>query len=231
MKVAIHQPNFAPWLGFLAKMAQVDAFILLDDVAFTKGGFTNRVKIAGLSDAEWLTVPIRHHFGQMIRDVEIDGVEWEPDAFRRLHKAYRAEPGWNAHAELFAWMFDGLHTKLAGLNHDLIGSLCSVYRIECPVYLASDLRAHVRPGTGGLIDLVSAVGGTHYIAGGGSMAYDDPEEWELSGFERSVSRFVPPSDNGGLSSVHFGMTMRDPADFLRSCIRDVTERDFAELVK
>ena len=36
MILAIHQPHFLPWLGYLHRMAQVDAFVLLDHVQFER---------------------------------------------------------------------------------------------------------------------------------------------------------------------------------------------------
>jgi len=40
MRVAIHQPHYLPWLGYLHRMAQADLFIVLDHVQF--GAATTR---------------------------------------------------------------------------------------------------------------------------------------------------------------------------------------------
>jgi hypothetical protein len=36
MTVAIHQPNYIPWLGFFHKMKNSDIFVLLDNVKHSK---------------------------------------------------------------------------------------------------------------------------------------------------------------------------------------------------
>ena len=225
MKVAIHQPNLLPWLGFLAKAAQADALVLLDDVAFTKGGYTNRVQVSGTTPGkpEWLTVPVRQRLGQRVNEVIIDGTNWEPQTFAQLHRAYRSAPGWRQCAELFCYLFDGTHRHLSRLNHDLLGMLLGIYGIDCQVHLASDLREEVLPATFGLIDLVYAVSGTEYVAGGSGMMYEDAEAWEVAGLRRSVSKFVPPDANGSLSALHFALTDKDPAATLQACIREGVE--------
>ena len=45
MIVAIHQPHFLPWLGFLQRMAQADVFVLLDHVQFERRNYQNRTMI------------------------------------------------------------------------------------------------------------------------------------------------------------------------------------------
>ena len=58
MKVAIHQPHFLPWLGYLHRMAQADLFVLLDHVQFERRNYQNRTMIRMNGEARWLTVPV-----------------------------------------------------------------------------------------------------------------------------------------------------------------------------
>jgi WbqC-like protein family len=41
--VAIHQPNFLPWLGYFQKIYASDIFIFHDAVEFTKRSFTQQI--------------------------------------------------------------------------------------------------------------------------------------------------------------------------------------------
>src|SRR5690349_20766526 len=58
MIVAIHQPHFLPWLGYLERMLKADMFILLDHVQFEKQNYQNRVMIKTREGARWITVPV-----------------------------------------------------------------------------------------------------------------------------------------------------------------------------
>jgi len=56
--IAIHQPNYLPWLGFFDKARTIDYFVLLDNVAFTRGSVINRNRIKTKTGAHWITVPV-----------------------------------------------------------------------------------------------------------------------------------------------------------------------------
>ncbi|SVC51895.1 uncharacterized protein METZ01_LOCUS304749, partial [marine metagenome] len=43
--VAIHQPEYLPWLGFFKKMMSSELFVFLDDAQFRKKGWQNRNRI------------------------------------------------------------------------------------------------------------------------------------------------------------------------------------------
>ena len=73
MIVGIHQPHFLPWLGYLHRMAQVDAFVLLDHVQFERRNYQNRTMIRMNDEARWLTVPVMQRSQkERIVDKEVD---------------------------------------------------------------------------------------------------------------------------------------------------------------
>src|ERR1043165_5716491 len=83
--VAIHQPNYFPWLGYFAKMARSDAFVFLDDVQYSKNSYINRVQIKG---KEWLTVPVSHHLGDPINRVQCADPRWRAKHLDKLRATY-----------------------------------------------------------------------------------------------------------------------------------------------
>src|SRR5256885_17176030 len=63
MKLAIHQPQYLPWLGYLAKWAAADAFVFLDTVQYEKNGWQNRNRIKTAAGPRWVTVPVHARLG------------------------------------------------------------------------------------------------------------------------------------------------------------------------
>jgi hypothetical protein len=45
MTIAIHQPNYLPWLGYFYKIYASDVFVFHDAVEFSKASYTKRCKI------------------------------------------------------------------------------------------------------------------------------------------------------------------------------------------
>ena len=55
MIVAAHQPHFLPWLGYLAKVAAADVFVVMDDLQYEAQNFQNRNRLKLNNGAQWLT--------------------------------------------------------------------------------------------------------------------------------------------------------------------------------
>src|SRR5574337_272407 len=74
--VAIHQPNFFPWLGYFNKIARSDMFIVMDNVQFPKkgGSWLNRMQLVINGKATWVTMPIVRAYSGLrcINEMQID---------------------------------------------------------------------------------------------------------------------------------------------------------------
>src|SRR5947209_18898528 len=93
MKVAIHQPHYLPWLGYVAKWAAADLFVFLDTVQYEKNGWQNRNRIKTAEGARWLTVPVRAHLGTRVAAVSIDvDRPWAKRNRRAIASAYGEAP-------------------------------------------------------------------------------------------------------------------------------------------
>src|SRR3954463_8727484 len=111
MLVAIHQPCFAPWLGYLDRMMRSDLFVLLDHVQFERRNYQNRTMIRMNDEPRWLTVPvIQNSQKERIIDKEVDnrldGAKWwSPNHFTTLRHAYRDARFFDTYAAQFKQLF------------------------------------------------------------------------------------------------------------------------------
>ena len=77
MIVAIHQPQYLPWLGYFDKIEQTDIFVILDNVQYKKNEWQNRNRIKTANGWQWLTVPVQYKFPERIDHVKINNrIDW-----------------------------------------------------------------------------------------------------------------------------------------------------------
>tara|TARA_Y100000780_G_scaffold41535_1_gene33544 strand:+ start:81 stop:389 length:309 start_codon:yes stop_codon:yes gene_type:complete len=70
--VAIHQPEYLPWLGFFKKMMNSELFVFLDDAQFRKKGWQNRNRIRTKNGTALLSIPVHAHSYPNINEITID---------------------------------------------------------------------------------------------------------------------------------------------------------------
>lgn len=183
MRVAIHQPQYFPWLPYFLKIEESDVFILLDSVDFQKNGLQNRNQIKTAQGARWLTVPVRQRLGQKIRDVSIDNTtDWRRKHWQTIQLCYRKASAFTAYEKdleaLYAREWDGLNE----LNIAIIGMMMRWMDIQTPIMRSSQMKA-----TGDASDLVlnlcREVGATRYLSGVGGKNYLEPEAFREAGIE------------------------------------------------
>src|ERR1035437_9913354 len=104
MILAVHQPQYLPWLGYFHKIANCDLFLFLDDVQYKKREFQNRNRIKTPSGDLWLTIPVitKGHFTQNIKDVQINKEEkWESQHWDSIVQNYSKAAHFAEHKEFF----------------------------------------------------------------------------------------------------------------------------------
>lgn len=191
MRIAIHQPQFLPWLGYLDKIDRADLFVLLDTVQFKKNEWQNRNRIRTAQGWQWVTVPVLHDFGQSIMEVRInDKVDWRGKHLRALELHYAHADHRGKLAGLRA-IYDRPWERLADLNIAVLRWLLDGFGISTPLRLASDMRLPDEP-TERLIEICRAMGATSYLAGAGAKDYMDFGKFEAAGIPVEAQEFRHP---------------------------------------
>jgi hypothetical protein len=210
--VAIHQPNFLPWLGYFYKLARADIFVFLDSVQYTKNSFINRSRIKTQAGAHWLTVPVwtSAKFGQTIDQVQtVPDTDWRRKHLHALKSHYGRAPH-------FREVFDVLHiqysaigarTSLADFNISMIRAISSYLGLEPKLIRARDLVAEGNS-TELLVNICRELKADCYLAGAGAPKYQEDEQFASAGIRVDYSKFrIKPYEQlwgpflGGLSVV------------------------------
>jgi hypothetical protein len=194
--VAIHQPNFFPWLGYFDKLERADTFVLLDTVEFSKGSRTNRVEVQVGGEPHWITAPVqRAGIGGPIKAVLTDGQrDWRAKIARTLQQNYAGAEALPLAEELIG----NRDPHLATYNEHAIRRIAEALGITTPIVRASELDVDGRA-TELLIDILRAVGGAAYLEGGGARGYQDDAAFAAAGIEVIPQEFDAPH---GLSVLH-----------------------------
>ena len=194
MIVAVHQPNFVPWIVYFYKIAKADLFIILDDVQFSKNSFTNRNRIKTPAGGQWLTMPVIQsgNFGQKINEVNIQ------NPIRALKKAKNTIKLNYARAPYFEEVYSLIdpiltdQSNLSVLNEELIKVITSYMGIETKIAKSSEMELEPANSTANLVNICVKVGAKSYLAGFGSDNYQESQLFKKVGIDTSVYDFKHP---------------------------------------
>jgi len=193
MIVAIHQPNFLPWLGYFYKVAKCDVFVFLDDAQYSKNSFINRNKVKTSQDAIWLTVPVSFKFGELINEVKINNqIPWREKHLKTFEMNYKR-------ADFFEDVFEiikGIYCSkdwqnLSDLNISLAEAIACYLGLNTPFVKSSALSVEAKS-TELLMQIVKKVGGDIYLSGFGGVKYQEETEFAKAGIKLMYSDFNHP---------------------------------------
>ena len=199
MKVAIHQPHFAPWLGYLDRMARSDLFVILDHVQFERRGYQNRTQIRVNDEGRWLTVPVVQGSQQdKITEKVVDNPPpettrwWGPNAFQTLRFAYGKAPYFAKYSPRVKEILETRYEKLVDINQHMLDYLRECFEIDTKLVRSSDLTVEGQR-SGLLLSICQAVGASTFLGGmGGSRRYLEQDAFTAAGVGVEWQQFEHP---------------------------------------
>ncbi len=196
--VAIHQPNFFPWIGYFDKIAHCNYFVFLDDVQYSNGTMTNRAYITNNKKTTYITCPVSYHHPSKIKDVMIADTPWREKTIRTIKSNY---PGTPIHTEQITRMILRNEKLLSAYNIYNIIETCKILGIEPhdSFVLQSeliDILPRNSKGSQSIQDIVEFLNGTTYYTGIGGKDYLDERKFNDAGISivyQNIEKFPPTS--------------------------------------
>jgi hypothetical protein len=192
MIVAIHQPNYFPWLGYFHKLLHSDVFVLLDHVQLSKSSYTPRVQILCQGKPSWLSVPVLKSgkFGQAIYETECDTrSHWQAKHLKTLQANYARHPYWG---EVFQFVEPLLSTpasNLAHINVNIVRELGRALGAQCRFVRSSELPLAAAQRDDMLVEITKLVGGDRYLHGSSGARYQETSVFENAGIQPVAQDF------------------------------------------
>lgn len=217
MKVAIMQPYFLPYLGYFQLVAAVDAFVVYDDIKFTKRGWINRNRILANGRAEIVTVPVAKGSDALDvceRELAADYLTQRAKLERRIAAAYGKAPFFATAMPIVSACLATPERNLFRFLHHTLLTVLNHLRVRTPVYISSSLGVpRTLRGQDRVIAICAKLGATCYVnAPGGRELYDHPS-FEAAGMGlRFLEPFLPSYQQFGQFFVP-ALSVIDPLMF------------------
>ena len=179
MILAVMQPYFFPYIGYFQLMAACDAFVIYDDVQYSKGGWANRNRILQDGRVRWLTLPVgRSPLGSSYRaKTYLLGPAQRRRHLDTIAAAYRQAPMFDRVFPLVESLMDFGDERVAAFNANLVERLAQLFGLRCRLHLGSafDNPGQLR-GQQRILELCQRLDARTYLnAIGGTALYREPD--------------------------------------------------------
>ncbi|GAB3508277.1 WbqC family protein [Spirosoma knui] len=178
MTLAIMQPYFLPYIGYMQLMNAVDTFVLYDDVAFINRGWVNRNRLL-INGQEYLfTVPLKDASqNKRINEVYLaDDPKWRSKLLKTIEQGYRKAPHYGVVMPVTEKIINFATDSIAELIRNSLVELNNFLGLttrlvaSSTVYNNGHLKAQER-----ILDICRQEQATRYINPiGGIELYDKP---------------------------------------------------------
>lgn len=196
-KVAIHQPHYFPWLGYLDKMAKVDEFIIMDEVQLTDRSPMVRNKFLQANGASiLLSVSVDKKGYRDKKTCEIRLSDWEKVSAK--HKTffelnYRKCVGYDEVMALVEPVLTDSYERLIDVEMASMNALRAIFDIHTPLIFQSQISTGDMGKNNDLIlNLCINDHADAYLSGNGARKYMVDDKFLEKGIKVSYQKFQYP---------------------------------------
>lgn len=205
MKVAIHQPHYFPWLGYMDKMAKVDKFAILDEAQLTERSNMFRNKfLANDGTEKYLTLSYKkeNHLNLPFKEIEINSnVDWQKKHKNFILTNYKKAKYFDEIWDVVAVVFEKQYTYLYEVDIDTIMLLRMLLDVNTPLVYQSNLfYDRTKKKNDMVLEICKCLGAKYYLSGNGARKYMEVETFKKERIAVEYQNFMHPQYeqlNGG----------------------------------
>lgn len=179
MKLAIMQPYAFPYIGYFQLINAVDAFVVYDNIQFSKKGWINRNRILSNGKDEYFTFPLKKGSDYLNVDERKLADNFPAERvklLRKLTELYKKAPNFDAVFYLLQNTINVEETNLFNFIHNSLLCVCEYLSIHTRFIVSSSINIdHELKAQDKVISICKALNATEYLNPiGGVDLYSKP---------------------------------------------------------
>lgn len=190
MIVAIHQPDYIPYLGYFYKMSKCDVWVHLDDCQFSNVNWHHWNRIKTSQGECRLKIPVEQHLGYPINKVRTrDELKWKAKHLKAVEMNYKKashfEEVFHFWKELLIKDYENIADMNIAINTAIAQRLGFHPIFHCSSEMSINTMREER-----VIDICLQVGGDEYLSGRGAADYELKEDFKEKGLKLTYSDYI-----------------------------------------
>jgi hypothetical protein len=182
-KLAAIQSNYIPWKGYFDIINNVDEFVLLDNVQYTRRDWRNRNKIKTPHGPMWLTIPVltKGRFNCLIEEVRVKDSAWRKTHWKSIQVNYSKSPHFHVYEGVFAELYLQSHKDyLSEINYEFLITICNLLGIDTKISWSTDYHLSGEKNQR-IIDICEQASASLYLSGPSAKGYLDEDMFNKAG--------------------------------------------------
>lgn len=166
MKLAIMQPYIFPYIGYFQLINAVDAFVVYDNIQFSKKGWINRNRILSNGKDEYFTFPLKKGSDYLNVDERKLAETFPAEKIKLVRKLemYKKAPHFESVFYLLQTVINAGEENLFNFIYQSLLSVCEYLNIKTRFVVSSSIPInHGLKSQDKVIAICKALGATEYI--------------------------------------------------------------------